>query len=330
MPGPRLMSWMAVAKNTLREFSEDDCTTLASALAYAAFFSIFPLLLGAVSVLGFFITDPGTRDKVVSGILSNMPASGDFIQKTLQGVLEHRGSVGVVAALLLFFSGRAVFTQLVHSLNRAFEAPKERSFIATLVLVFVMLFGVGLLMILSIAVTAVIQALASYSVLGFGPYKDTVILTPIQIVISLIVNVLMFALMYRAGPNLPLGWREVLPGAVVAAVLFELLKNLFVIYVKNFMGTDNVYGAVGSVIVLLTWCNFSSMILLLGAEVASEYSKAKKAEEQSLRTPRPAPAILVPKPQPFIQHAAPIGSALVASGLALLAVLRTRRTRSAL
>jgi uncharacterized BrkB/YihY/UPF0761 family membrane protein len=136
----------------------------------------------------------------------------------------------------------------------------------------------------------------------------------------------MFELMYRAAPNLQLGWRDVVPGAAVAAVLFEIAKNLFVVYVRNFMGTDNVYGAVGGVIVLLTWCYFSAMILLIGAEVASEHMKLRRSEGKALRTPRPAPAILVSHPAPAAQRVATLGSAAVAFVLALLAVRKSRRT----
>lgn len=316
---------MQVAKNTFREFSADDCSTLAASIAYAAFFSIFPLLLGATSIFGFVISDAAARDKVMNSMYAYLPASSDFVGKTVTNVMEHRGSVSAVAALMLLFSGRQVFQAVVHALNRAFEAPKERGFVQTLVLVVILIVGVGLLMVLSLGITTLVQAMASYSVLGYGPYTDSWILTPIQIVLSLIVSFAMFELMYRAAPNVELGWRDVMPGAVVAALLFELLKNLFVVYVKNFMSTDNVYGAIGGVIVLLTWCYFSAMILLLGAEVASEYGKLKKAEQRSLRTPRPAPAIMVAAPRPPVERVAAFGGTAAAIGLALLAVLRTRR-----
>ncbi len=313
----------------MREFSEDDCSTLASAIAYSAFFSIFPLLLAATAILGFVITDPQTRDSIMSSVYANMPASGDFVSQTLQGVMEHRGSVSVVAALLLLVSGRGVFQSVVHALNRAFETPKERGLVGATVLAFVLLFGVGLLLVLSILVTAVVQALASVSVLGFGPYKDTIVLTPIQVVLSLLVSLAMFELLYFAAPNTEQTWRDVLPGALVAAVLFEVAKLVFVWYVKSFMGTDNVYGAIGGVIVLLTWCYFSAMILLVGAEVASEYTKLKRAEQQALRTPRPAPGIMVPRHEPVLARAAAVGSTLLAFALALAAVTHRRRAEMA-
>jgi membrane protein len=319
------MSAIQVARNALKEFSEDDCTTLAASIAYAAFFSIFPLLLAATVLLGYVIADSEQRDAVLQSIYSYMPASGDFIGKTLQDVMEKRGAVGIVAALLLIFSGRQVFASVVHALNRAFDAPKERGFIQTLLMVFVLLFGVGTLMVLSLAITAVVQAMASTAVLGFGPYEDSFILVPIRIVLSLIVSFAMFMLMYRVAPNVNLGWRDVIPGAAVAAVLFEIAKNVFVIYVTNFMGTENVYGNLGGVIVLLTWCYFSAMILLVGAEVASEYAKLKKAEAQALRVPRPAPGILVPHPHPPMQRVASLGGAALAVTAAFLAVRGKRR-----
>ena len=136
----------------------------------------------------------------------------------------------------------------------------------------------------------------------------------------------MFELLYKAGPNTRLTWREVLPGAATAAVLFEIAKLGFVFYVKQFMGTENVYGAIGGVIVLLTWCYFSGMILLLGAEVASEYTKLKRAEQKQQISPRPAPGNLVPHPRPVTQRLTAVGGAAVGLAVALAAVRRTRRS----
>src|SRR5688500_16126800 len=134
------MSIVTLAKNTLKEFSEDDCTTLAQAIAYSAFFSIFPLLLGAISILGFVIEAPARREGVMQSLYANLPASGSFVGETISGVMENKGQVGIIAALLLLFSGRSVFLSVVHGLNLAFEAPEERGFIGNIVLALALLF----------------------------------------------------------------------------------------------------------------------------------------------------------------------------------------------
>jgi membrane protein len=325
------MSIVTLAKNTLREFSEDDCTTLAQALAYSAFFSLFPLLLAATAALGFVVTDFETRNKVMESLYEYLPASGSFVGETLQGVEEKRGAATIISIVLLLVSGRGVFVSLVHALDVAFEVPTPRGFIGNIVLAFELLFGVGLLMVLSIAVTAVIQALASVSILGFGPYTDSLILTPIQFVISFAVSFAMFALLYRWGPNVQLTWRDVLPGAAVAAFLFEIAKLGFVFYVRTFMDSESVYGAIGGVIVLLTWCYFASMILLLGAEVNSEYVKLRRAETApkgapTTMAPRPGPVMVAPaQSPPLAERLLALGAAAVASVAAFLAVLGTRR-----
>jgi membrane protein len=326
------MSIVTLAKNTFKEFSEDDCSTLAQALAYSAFFSLFPLLLAATAALGFFVSDFETRNKIMSSLYEYVPASGSFIGETLQGVEEKRGTATVISILLLIVSGRGVFVALVHALDVAFEVKQPRGFIGNILLAFALLFGVGFLMVLSLVVTAVIQALASMQILGFGPYEDSLILTPIQFVVSFAINLAMFALLFRWGPNVDLTWRDVLPGAVVAAFLFEVAKLGFVFYVRTFMDSESVYGAIGGVIVLLTWCYFASMILLLGAEVSSEYAKLRQAETAPAAVaptavaPRPGPVMLAPaQAPPFAQRALALASTIIASIAAFLAVRSSGR-----
>lgn len=322
------MNVLILAKNALKEFSEDDCSTIAQAIAYSAFFSLFPLLLGAIAILGFVIEDPTKRDEVMNAIYTNLPASGSFVSETLSGVMENKGQVGFIAALLLLISGRGVFLAVVHGLNLAFEAPAERGFIGNIILALLLLFGVGSLMVASLVVTALIQALASYSILGFGPYTDTILLTPIQFLVTFAVSTGMFFLLYRWGPNVDLPWRDILPGAVVAAFLFEAAKLLFVFYVKAFLKPEDVYGTIGSVVALLTWCYFSSMILLLGAEVASEYHKLREAAAAPAEKPvvrRPGPVMVPPAQVPMAQRVMAVIGTIAASAAAVVAVWRTRR-----
>src|SRR5438093_6603988 len=130
------MSIVTLAKNTLKEFSEDDCSTLAQALAYSAFFSLFPLLLAATAAIGFFITDLETRNTLMSSLYEYLPASGSFVGETLRAVEEKRGTATLISIVLLLVSGRGLFVSLVHSLDVAFEVPKERGFIGDLILAF--------------------------------------------------------------------------------------------------------------------------------------------------------------------------------------------------
>lgn len=314
-----------LVKNTVREFSEDDATTLAASIAYSAFFSIFPLLLGLVALAARFIESPDTRDRILGTAISYLPGSADFVQKTLTGVMQQRGSVGLVSAVLLLVSGRGIFTAVVHALDVAFETKTERNFIASSILAFEMIFGVGGLMLLSLIVTAVLQALASITLWGYGPYRESVALQVVQGIVTIAISIVMFMVLYKFGPNMPLAWREVLPGAILAAVLFEIAKWGFVIYVKNFTNYEAVYGTIGAVIALLTWCYFSSIILLLGAELSSEYTKLRRAERRETNIPRPAPTMLVPVRDPATRRLAAIGSAALAAGAALAAVIVTRR-----
>src|SRR5262245_12033242 len=326
------MNIVALARNTFNELSADDCSTHAQALSYSAFFSIFPLLLAATAALGFVISDAATRDRIMSSIYENLPASADFIGNTLKGVEAQRGTATLISLALLIISGRGVFVSLVKALDVAFDAPRDRGLVSSFLLAFELLFGVGALALLSFAVTAGVQALGSVAILGYGPYGASVILTPIQFAVSFSLSLAMFALLYRWAPNVRLSWRNILPGAALAAFLFEVAKLLFVYYVKTFMNSESVYGAIGSVIVLLTWCYFASMILLLGAELSSEYARLRLAERApppvvGATALQPGPETLAPPPRwPLKERLVALGAAAVASAAAFLAVLGTRRT----
>jgi membrane protein len=322
------MDIVTLAKRSFREFTSDDASTQAQSIAYSVFFSIFPLLLGATAILGFVLTDPDQRAKIFNGIYTNLPASGDFIAKTLEGAAEKRGSMSIIAILLLIASGRGMFLSVMHGINVAFDVKSERGFVRNIILAFELLFGVGLLLVLSLVVTAAIQALASISILGFGPYKDSLILTPIQFLVTLAISWIMFTVLYKLAPNIEITWREAMVGAGVAAFLFEIAKLAFVFYVRVGLDTTT-YGPIGGVIVLLTWCYFSSMIVLLGAEVSSEYramnAEAAAAKKTTPETTRPGPVMVAPaQPPPLMQRVVAIGSTIAAAVAAYLAVHRTR------
>ena len=86
---------------------------------------------------------------------------------------------------------------------------------------------------------------------------------------------LIFLLLYKMVPNTKTYWRYIWPGALLAAVLFETSKNLFILYLERFASYQNVYGSLAPVIVLLLWAFVSSFIVLMGAEISSEYERLK-------------------------------------------------------
>ena len=87
---------------------------------------------------------------------------------------------------------------------------------------------------------------------------------------------MLFLLIYKFMPNTKTYWRYIWPGAIVAAVLFEVTKNVFIIYVNRFANFENVYGSLAPVIAMLLWAYVGSLILILGAEISSEYGRLRR------------------------------------------------------
>src|SRR5688572_27631775 len=165
----KAMSIVTLLRNTIKEFGEDECSSLASVISYSAFFSIFPLLMGLSAIVGMFVTTD-VRSELLGTVFAYLPGSGDFIQETLDTAIEKKGEIGVISMLLLLFSGRAVFESTLSAIARAFETPDTRGFVKKLMVVFSIMFGVGGMLILSLVVTAVMNYLGSFSLLGIGPF----------------------------------------------------------------------------------------------------------------------------------------------------------------
>jgi membrane protein len=321
-PVPRVerVGALDVLKGAIRRFVDDGCSTQAAAVAFSAFFAIFPLLLALIALVSPVVQSKVVREQILGSALTYLPGSAKLVETTTAGVIEQRGSVGLVATLLLLVSGIGVFQAVVYALNVAFDAPRARGTVLTLLLAAGMMIGVGGLMLISLAVTAAAQAA---TVAGLVPI-DGRVLAVAQTATTMLIDFVTFAVLYKIAPNVPLTWREVTPGAAVAAVLFEVAKWGFVLYVTNVTNYAAVYGAIGAVIALLTWCYVSALILLLGAEVSSEYSKLRWAAIHRVEPGRPPPTIRVRGAPSGLQRSVAL---LAVSVVAVSAVAFTRATR---
>ena len=165
------------------------------------------------------------------------------------------------------------------AVNRAWHIPRERPFYVAKPRQLVLAIAVATLFLLSALTTLAIEVLADPSrdlgIPGQNFFRGMGVGEPALWVVPWAASFSIFILLYRFAPDCKTYWRYVWTGAVVAAVLFEIGKGLFVWYLENVARYTQVYGSVASVIVLLTWIYLSSMILILGAEVSSEYSRAR-------------------------------------------------------
>ena len=246
---------------------------MAAGIAYYALFSVFPLLLGLIALLGLLLEPTQVQKRLLEMTSQVFPASADLVSQNIEAVVASRGAIGLISVLGLFWSASALFAAIRKSLNRAWNVERERPFLKQKLIELSMAAGVGALFLLSVTITAVIgvawQLLPPQVRMSeeSGLWRLTAGLLP------LVFSLILFAMVYRYVPNTKLTWGDVWPGAALAAVLFEAAKNLFAWYLASFANYSLVYGTLATVIVFLLWTYISALVLLAGAELAAAYTR---------------------------------------------------------
>jgi len=265
----------ALVKNSFKEWSEDKASRLGASLAYYTIFSIGPLLLICVVIASRVVSN--AEDQVVSQISSVVgPQGGQIIRQMIDNSNKGSGSIiaAVVGIVLLILGAAGVFGQLQDALNTIWEVkPKPgQGILATLkqrFLSFTMVLGTGFLLLVSIVVSALVA--------GFGVWLNSVLPGGqlvgqlINIVPLLIVLTLMFALMFKYLPDVEIAWKDVWLGAFITALLFSVGQFVLALYL-SFGNVGSAFGAAGSLVVVLVWIYYSSLIFLFGAEFTQVYA----------------------------------------------------------
>ena len=282
--GHRLEASFAVRLmvRTIKEMSADDATHMAAGVSYYALFSLFPLFLFLIAALSLVLETDDIRLRLIDAFSGYFPGSGQLINANLEAVLKVRGALGVFGVLGLLWSGSAIFGGVSRAVNRAWDVHVDRPFFISKPRQLAMALGVGLLFFVSLSVGALARAAGSF--FGVDAEGNPSMLAWLAPAIlqgsSVFLTTAMFLLMYKFMPNTRTYWRFIWPGAATAAVLFELAKYLFVLYLGTFANFENVYGALTPVIVLSFWTYVSGLILIFGAELSSEYGRLRCGVER--------------------------------------------------
>jgi membrane protein len=263
----------------VRAFFADNCSQRAAALSYYVLFSLFPLLILSVGILGLVIKDSKLQADIVDEVMQNIPLSQDKgrsdVTDALTAVTRDRsGAIGIFGLLGLAWSGSAVFGVLRSSLNAVFRVQAPRPPVIQRLVDLGIALSFAPLFVASIAATSVLRVARHTSeglplvgdlqhALGAGWWAASLFLPTL-------VSCAAFFLVYWLVPARRLQWRHLVPGAVLASVLFEAVKISFSVYLENFGNYDLVFGSLGAVVAFLFWVYLSANILLLGAEVAAE------------------------------------------------------------
>lgn len=261
-----------VIKSAGADFMEDGALTLAAALSYYAALSLAPLMVLLISIAGFL--GPEAQQGIVDQVKSEVsPQAAQAVEAVIQNAGDNRGA-GIVSAILggvvLFFGAATVFAQLQSSLNQIWEievvATGKKSiwlWIRTRLLSFGMILGIAFLLMLSLAVSTALPIVLGQ--LGISlPFVD--------FGVTLITHVVLFALIYKILPDASIRWSDVFVGAAITAVLFAIGKFGISRYLA-YSSVGSAYGTAGSMVVLLLWVYYSSVIFFFGAELTQAYAR---------------------------------------------------------
>lgn len=257
--------WLGVPIAVGKKFGEDQAGNLAALIAYYTFSSIFPLLLVLVTVLGFVLShDPGARNAVVGSALDQFPIVGAQIGKQVHAL---HGSVlalviGIVGAI---WGGLGAANAAQTAFNSVYEVPMVHrpSLISRTLRSLALLLVVVLAIVVSTVLNGISTGGASYGLGMLGPG-----LRILAAVLALAANVAIFALAFRVLTVKDVSFKEVLPGAVFAAVCWQILQLVGGYYVaRTLQGAGQTYGTFAVVIALLAWLYLESQLVLLAAEL---------------------------------------------------------------
>jgi membrane protein len=266
--------WRSMLSHSLHQFHEKDLFTSAAAMSYFGLMALFPALLLLLALSNKLAA--GTQ--MLAQAVDVYPGSGQFLRSTIEASSDLSFGAIVTCVILVLWAGSWVFAVVERALNRIWGTT-SRAFLHGRALTIGMVGVVGLLLSFSVLITSGLVAMREIAA-RFSPRQIAryTLLASVgsafwQIVFaagSYLITVALFVLIYRFMPRSEVTWRDTLPGAFLAGLLWELAKYIFA-WSLNYFHYDQIYGSVGAVVAVLTWSYVSSLILLFGAQLTAVF-----------------------------------------------------------
>ncbi len=270
----RTHSWLGLLASAARETLQPHSAITAAAIAYFAIFSLFPLTLLSIAIASFSLGPLIDQHIIVQKLEFIAPALGQLLGQNIDGIIRARGPVTIVALISLIWSASTIFYMLTSTLNEIWGNKRNRPVWKRrgLAILFVLTFVGPALLLASFAGSMIANLrtwLPDQIILFFGG--------GFSIVVAILLDVALFMVLYQMLPHGASSWREVLPGAIGAGLLWELAKKAFLLFVSTYISISNlVYGSVAAIIAILTWAYLSGLIFLFGAYLSVSLYRLKK------------------------------------------------------
>src|SRR5262249_54993223 len=280
----RFASFVALLKETWDEFGKDEAEQLGAALTYYAIFSIFPLLILTLAAIGFALRYGSAAIDAQQQILlaaerTFSPQFSETLRQTLEIIQAGAATATGAGLITLIFAASSVFQHLKNSFRKIWRVPKEspsgvHHYILNLILARLFaaatMLAIAPLLLVSLIMSTLSEWLAK--ALSSAPVIGGVAEYLIGSGMAFALSALIFALLFKYLPGIKVRWSDVAPGAVMTALLWEVLKRFLTLYIAH-SRYAGAYGVVGAVLVLMFWIYCSGQVLFFGAEFTEVYSR---------------------------------------------------------
>ena len=268
--------WRSMIAHSLHEFHENDLFTSSAAMSYFGLMALFPALLLMLAMSNRITA----ATELLSHAVEVYPGSGKFLRETIRSMSSVSTGVIITCFILTLWAGSWVFAVIERALNRIWETT-SRAFWHGRALTIGMIGIVGVLLAFSVLLTSMVLRLremagrlsprqvAQYPLLlSVGSAFWQIIFA----IVSFLITVTLFVIVYRFMPKAEVTLRDTLPGAIIGGLLWEAAKYVFA-WALTYFHYDQIYGSVGAVVAVLTWSYVSSLILLFGAQLTAVFHR---------------------------------------------------------
>ena len=249
-------------------FSRDGCAFLAQAIAYNALFTLFPLIVLAITTASIFF--PDSQQRVLGFVDTLAPSLHDFIAQNLTNYLGGRAASSIIAILFLIWSGKNLFLTLAFALDRALGVPKGRPLVHDIALSIIMLPLVFVLLIVAMGLPILISILVALTTLPDQAFVTRILGYGASLLLVFILTIVMYTFL----PNRRVVWHFAVPGASFAALTWPVVQLIFEAYTTH-VNFTHVYGALSAPLALLLWFYLMGSIFLFGAQLCAGWAHLK-------------------------------------------------------
>jgi len=272
------------------EFVEDRAHRDAAQIAFFACLSFIPLALLLIGGFGLFLDDDEVRTRVIETVFESVPLTEESererIERVMESALGSAGRLGPIPLLLLIAAASGVMSALRHAINQAWDIHERPPLLRRKALDLALVLGATVILLLSLSVTATRRAAALLDDEAGGGWLAAALLDGLGDVLPYLFVLGVILFLYRILPMQRPRLREIWPGAVVATLGLGAVKGLLEVYFEELSDFGALYGSLGAFMALLLFVYAASLVLLFGAEFASEWARLPEDDEVRERAAR--------------------------------------------